>query len=104
MIDWLGKNQEDLSSTSITSSSKKLSTEPGQSSSKLFLHRLLLKPEDKELFNKIYSKHIECLICHDILFDPITCIQCRGVYCKECIAHNIKEVDAMDSYSKINSN
>ena len=52
---------------------------------KLLLNRVLIKEECKELFDFLYAKHFQCIICRDILFDPVLCNECNGVFCRNCV-------------------
>ena len=37
-----------------------------------------------EIYNSVENK-IFCIICLDVLIDPVMCMNCKGVYCYHCI-------------------
>lgn len=39
----------------------------------------------KSEYYKAVKDSIICLICMDIIVDPIMCVKCQNVYCKKCI-------------------
>ena len=49
------------------------------------LLRRLIKHSSRSYFELFYSKYYECLICKDILFDPVQCNKCNEIFCRSCI-------------------
>ena len=43
-----------------------------------------------EIYNSIKNS-ITCIICFDIIYEPMMCMKCQGVYCKDCINKWSKE-------------
>lgn len=39
----------------------------------------------KSEYYKAVEDSVNCLICMDIIIDPIMCMKCQNVYCKKCI-------------------
>ena len=57
----------------------------GCKNNKLFFNKLLIKPESRAYFDLLYTKDFKCIICKDVLFDPVLCSECKRVYCSSCI-------------------
>ena len=49
------------------------------------LNKRLIKPGSKDYFDFLYTKHFECILCKEILFDPVCCSNCNGIFCRNCV-------------------
>mmetsp|Transcript_54459 Transcript_54459/g.129790 ORF Transcript_54459/g.129790 Transcript_54459/m.129790 type:complete len:335 (+) Transcript_54459:97-1101(+) len=42
-------------------------------------------PDEELLDPSSASEHDKCLICHEVLLDPVECRSCHRAYCRDCI-------------------
>ena len=66
-----------------------------------YFNRKLIVSEIKEHFNQLYGRCYKCLICYDVIFDPVYCSDCRIVFCKNCISNVNKNNNLLCSHTTI---
>ena len=63
---------------------RQVSSEEGEAYCKYFNKRLIV-PEIRDHFNVVYEMRYKCLICYDVVYDPVYCSECQLVFCKSCV-------------------
>ncbi len=56
-----------------------------------YLNVDLIKPECMKIFKQILERHLKCVVCSGIIFDPVSCSTCQEIYCKSCLKDLIKK-------------
>jgi len=64
-----------------------------------YFNRRLIYPQARDDFNQLYETYYKCLICQDVVFDPVYCSKCQMVFCSSCIII-LKNSDINDHKSK----
>ena len=55
-----------------------------------YFNKRLIIPEIFKYFNKLYDRFYKCLVCYDVIFDPIYCSECQLVFCSSCVSKGSK--------------
>ena len=53
-----------------------------------YFNKRLINTDIREDFNEMYERYFKCLICNDVVFNPIYCSECENIFCKTCISIN----------------
>jgi len=87
MIDYAMNKKyegEEMHNEQTTEKNEKTKRELTLELKNLFNQRLIIQ-KHKSRFDFLYNTYHKCLICNDILFDPVLCIDCDIIYCKCCV-------------------
>ena len=95
LIEYIMKYEEELVDEQTKEIKVKTKRELTLELKNLFNQRLI-KPEVKDRFDFLYNMYYKCLICNDVVFDPILCIDCEVVFCYSCVSE-------LDNYSNKSS-
>ena len=67
-----------------------------------YFNRRLIHRDVKEDFNTLYEKFYKCLICNDVIYDPVHCSECQLIFCNSCISNpDLKRINFLCNHTKL---